>query len=409
MLFSIALLLLGGMFAGWLCRKLRLPALLGMILVGVLAGPAVLDLIDGSILGISSQLRKIALIIILSRAGLTLNLEDLKKNGRPAVLMCFVPAAFEITGMILLAPVLLPVTRLEAAVMGSVVAAVSPAVIVPKMIKLMEEGYGVRKGIPQIILAGASVDDVFVIVLFSAFTSLAQGKEISVISFVNIPVSILLGAVIGMVLGYALASYFQRVGVRDAVKLLVFLSVSFLLTAAEGSLHTGITFSGLIAVMFMGIGLQRKKMDSAKMLSGKFNQMWVFAEVILFTLVGASVDISYVSSAGLAAVILIFAVLVFRMLGVCLCMAGTKLNWKERIFCMLAYMPKATVQAAIGGLPMAMGLPCGKIVLTVAVLAIFITAPLGAFLIRNLHTGQSRCQYSHSRRFVVRISALDQK
>lgn len=381
MLFSIALLLLGGMFAGWLCRKLRLPALLGMILVGVLAGPAVLDLIDGSILGISSQLRKIALIIILSRAGLTLNLEDLKKNGRPAVLMCFVPAAFEITGMILLAPVLLPVTRLEAAVMGSVVAAVSPAVIVPKMIKLMEEGYGVRKGIPQIILAGASVDDVFVIVLFSAFTSLAQGKEISVISFVNIPVSILLGAVIGMVLGYALASYFQRVGVRDAVKLLVFLSVSFLLTAEEGSLHTGITFSGLIAVMFMGIGLQRKKMDSAKMLSGKFNQMWVFAEVILFTLVGASVDISYVSSAGLAAVILIFAVLVFRMLGVCLCMAGTKLNWKERIFCMLAYMPKATVQAAIGGLPMAMGLPCGKIVLTVAVLAIFITAPLGAFLI----------------------------
>lgn len=381
MLFSIALLLLGGMFAGWLCRKLRLPALLGMILVGVLAGPAVLDLIDGSILGISSQLRKIALIIILSRAGLTLNLEDLKKNGRPAVLMCFVPAAFEITGMILLAPVLLPVTRLEAAVMGSVVAAVSPAVIVPKMIKLMEEGYGVRKGIPQIILAGASVDDVFVIVLFSAFTSLAQGKEISVISFVNIPVSILLGAVIGMVLGYALASYFQRLGVRDAVKLLVFLSVSFLLTAAEGSLHTGITFSGLIAVMFMGIGLQRKKMDSAKMLSGKFNQMWVFAEVILFTLVGASVDISYVSSAGLAAVILIFAVLVFRMLGVCLCMAGTKLNWKERIFCMLAYMPKATVQAAIGGLPMAMGLPCGKIVLTVAVLAIFITAPLGAFLI----------------------------
>lgn len=381
MLFSIALLLLGGMFAGWLCRKLRLPALLGMILVGVLAGPAVLDLIDGSILGISSQLRKIALIIILSRAGLTLNLEDLKKNGRPAVLMCFVPAAFEITGMILLAPVLLPVTRLEAAVMGSVVAAVSPAVIVPKMIKLMEEGYGVRKGIPQIILAGASVDDVFVIVLFSAFTSLAQGKEISVISFVNIPVSILLGAVIGIVLGYALASYFQRVGVRDAVKLLVFLSVAFLLTAAEDSLHTGITFSGLIAVMFMGIGLQRKKMDSAKMLSGKFNQMWVFAEVILFTLVGASVDISYVSSAGLAAVILIFAVLVFRMLGVCLCMAGTKLNWKERIFCMLAYMPKATVQAAIGGLPMAMGLPCGKIVLTVAVLAIFITAPLGAFLI----------------------------
>ena len=381
MLFSIALLLLGGMFAGWLCRKLRLPALLGMILVGVLAGPAVLDLIDGSILGISSQLRKIALIIILSRAGLTLNLEDLKKNGRPAVLMCFVPAAFEITGMILLAPVLLPVTRLEAAVMGSVVAAVSPAVIVPKMIKLMEEGYGVSKGIPQIILAGASVDDVFVIVLFSAFTSLAQGKEISVISFVNIPVSILLGAVIGMVLGYALASYFQRVGVRDAVKLLVFLSVSFLLTAAEDGLHTGITFSGLIAVMFMGIGLQRKKMDSAKMLSGKFNQMWVFAEVILFTLVGASVDISYVSSAGLAAVILIFAVLVFRMLGVCLCMAGTKLNWKERIFCMMAYMPKATVQAAIGGLPMAMGLPCGKIVLTVAVLAIFITAPLGAFLI----------------------------
>lgn len=380
MLFSIALILLFGMFMGWLCRQVKLPGLLGMLLTGILLGPYVLNLIDGSILGISADLRKIALIIILTRAGLTLNLEDLKKVGRPAILMCFLPAVFEMTGMVLLAPHILGISRLDAAIMGAVVGAVSPAVIVPKMIRLIEEGYGTEKGIPQMILAGASVDDVFVIVMFTAFTSLAQGNGVSVISFVNIPVSIVLGAGIGWLIGWAGAVFFRKFHIRDTIKVLLVLSVSFLLVTAEDAIPGEITFSSLIAIMFMGIGFKKYRAEAAKRLSQKFNKLWVCAEVLLFVLVGATVDLAYAAAAGGAAVCLIFGVLLFRMAGVFLCMLGTKLNLRERIFCMFAYMPKATVQAAIGGIPLAMGLSCGSIVLTVAVLAIIITAPLGAFL-----------------------------
>lgn len=381
MLFSIALMLLVGMLAGWGCKKLHLPGLLGMIFTGIVLGPFALNLIDGTILSISSELRKIALIIILIRAGLSLDINDLKKVGRPAILMCFVPACFEMTGMIILAPLLLHISYIEAAVMGAVIAAVSPAVIVPKMLKLMDEGYGVNKSVPQMILAGASVDDVFVIVMFSVFTGLAQGNGVSAVSFIRIPVSIILGILIGMAAGTILAIYFKKVHIRDTVKVIIFLCISFLLVTAEDRFSDIIPFASLIAVMCIGIALQRNRKEAAVRLSVKFNKLWVCAEVILFVLVGATVNISYAISAGISAVILIFGVLLFRMAGVFVCMIKTKLNMRERLFCVISYMPKATVQAAIGGVPLSMGLACGNIVLTVAVLAIIITAPLGAFLI----------------------------
>lgn len=381
MLKSIALIMLIGMSAGWVCRKVKLPGLLGMLFTGIILGPYVLNLLDSSILLVSADIRKIALVIILTRAGLTLNLEDLKKVGRPAFLMCFVPATFEMIGMIILAPRLLSVSLIEAAVIGAVVAAVSPAVVVPKMIKLMEDGYGTKQGIPQLILAGASVDDVYVIVMFTAFTSLAQGGNVSVMSFVNIPVSIMLGIIIGIIIGKALAVVWKKLHIRDTVKAAIFLSVALLLVDIEASLNTPITFASLISVMFIGIALKKDRPEVAFRLSQKYNKMWVWAEVMLFVLVGATVDIGYVAYAGVSSIVIIIGALIFRMAGVALCMAGTKLKLKERVFCMLAYTPKATVQAAIGGVPLSMGLACGNTVLTVAVLAIIITAPLGAFAI----------------------------
>lgn len=381
MLKSIALIMLIGMSAGWVCRKVKLPGLIGMLFTGIILGPYILNMLDSSILLVSADIRKIALVIILTRAGLTLNLEDLKKVGRPAFLMCFVPATFEMIGMIILAPRLLDVSLIEAAVIGAVVAAVSPAVVVPEMIKLMEEGYGTKQGIPQLILAGASVDDVYVIVMFTAFTSLAQGSNVSVMSFVNIPVSIIFGIIIGIIIGKALAVVWKKVHIRDTVKAAIFLSVALLLVGVEASLNTPITFASLISVMFIGIALKKDRPEVAFRLSQKYNKMWVWAEVMLFVLVGATVDIGYVAYAGVSAIVIIIGELIFRMAGVALCMAGTKLKLKERVFCMLAYTPKATVQAAIGGVPLSMGLACGNTVLIVAVLAIIITAPLGAFAI----------------------------
>ena len=381
MLYSIAFMLLLGMLLGWICKKIKFPSLIGMIITGIILGPYALNLIDVSILNISSELRRIALIIILIRAGLSLYVGDLKKVGRPAILMCFLPACFEINGMVILAPVLLGISRLDAAIMGAVVGAVSPAVIVPKMLKLMEEGYGTNKGIPQLILAGASVDDVFVIVMFSTFTGLAQGAEVSVSSFVNIPVSIVTGIVIGFIIGFALAKFFQMFHMRDTIKVVILLSFAFMMVSFEDAYSAVVPFAALIAVMAMGISLQKNREVVAARLSVKFNKLWVAAEVLLFVLVGATVDLNNAFAAGFAAVILIFGVLLFRMAGVFICLLRTKLNMGERIFCMFAYMPKATVQAAIGGLPLAMGLGCGNIILTVSILAILITAPLGAFAI----------------------------
>ena len=379
MLLSISLILLVGMSVGWICQKMKLPSLLGMLVTGMVLGPYMLNLLDDSILGISAELRKIALIIILTRAGLGLDMSGLKKIGRPAVLMCFVPASLELLGILLIAPKLLGISMLEAAILGAVLAAVSPAVVVPRMVKLMEEGYGVREGIPQLILAGASVDDVYVIVLFSTFLGMIQGESASIIHFINIPISIFLGVGIGFLIGVILAYYFRKVHIRDTSKVLIILSISLLLVVLEDHLTIPITFSAFIAIMFIGIGLQKKREVVARRLSVKYGKLWVAAEVFLFVLVGATVNIGYLNKVGVNALVVIAVALIFRMFGVFLCLLGTSLNRKERLFAMMAYTPKATVQAAIGGIPLSLGLACGDIVLTVAVLAIVLTAPAGAF------------------------------
>ncbi len=379
MLLSIALIFLCGMLLSFVFRKLQLPGLLGMILCGILLGPYALNLLSPQILDISADLRKLALIIILTRAGLALNLKDLKKVGRPAILMCFIPATFELVGVMLLAPRLLGVSLLDAAVIGTVLAAVSPAVVVPKMLHLMEHGYGTQKGIPQMIMAAGSVDDVYVIVLFTAFSGLAQGGSVSPMALIQVPISIALGLLVGIVVGVALTWFFRAFHMRDSVKVLLMLSISCLLVVLENTISGYVPFSSMLAIMCVGVVLFKRRVLVAKRLSVKFNKLWVAAEVLLFVLVGATVDLNYAVSAGIAAVLLIFGALLFRMCGVFVCMYRTPLLLRERVFCMIAYLPKATVQAAIGSIPLTMGLACGQLVLTVAVLAILLSAPLGAF------------------------------
>lgn len=384
MLTSLSLIFLAGLAMGAICRKLKLPRIIGMLVTGIVLGPYVLDWLDPSILSISADLRKMALIIILLKAGLSLDLQDLKKAGRSAVLLSFVPASCELLGYVLLAPVILGITRVEAAVMGAVLAAVSPAVVVPRMVSLMEKKYSTDKAIPQMILAGASCDDIFVIVLFTTFLGMAQGGSADMMDFVNIPVSIVLGILLGAVVGYGLYLFFETAYarkhcVRNSMKVIIVLGFSFLLIAIEGWLEGKIAVSGLLAVVSMACVIKLKSTAFvSKRLSEKFGKLWLAAEVMLFVLVGAAVDIRYTLKAGVAAIIMILAALVFRSIGVLLCVAGTKLTWKERLFCVIAYLPKATVQAAIGSVPLAAGLSCGNIVLSVAVMAIVITAPLGA-------------------------------
>lgn len=385
MLTSIAIILLCGLMVGWMFNKIKLPSLLGMIIVGIILGPHGLNIIDDSILMISGDLRQIALVIILTRAGLSLDISDLKKVGRPAVLMCFVPACIEILGTILLAPILLGASVLDAAIIGSTIAAVSPAVIVPRMIKLMEEGYGTDKSIPQLILAGASVDDVFVIVVFTAFTTLASTGKVSAASFLQIPISIILGIVLGCAVGALLVMFFKRRHIRDSIKILIILSISFLILELQNQLEGYVPVSGLLAIMSMGIVINQKYSVLAKRLSVKYNKLWLAAEVFLFVLVGVAVDIKYAISAGIMVVVLIICALVFRMLGVMVSLLKTDLSAKERLFCMVAYTPKATVQAAIGSIPLSMGLECGSITLTVAVVSILITAPFGAICVDKLY------------------------
>ena len=384
MLTSLSLIFLAGLAMGAICRKLKLPRIIGMLVTGIVLGPYVLDWLDPSILSISADLRKMALIIILLKAGLSLDLQDLKKAGRSAVLLSFVPASCELLGYVLLAPVILGITRVEAAVMGAVLASVSPAVVVPRMVSLMEKKYGTDKAIPQMILAGASCDDIFVIVLFTTFLGMAQGGSADMMDFVNIPVSIVLGILLGAVVGYGLYLFFETAYarkhcVRNSMKVIIVLGFSFLLIAIEGWLEGKIAVSGLLAVVSMACVIKLKSTAFvSKRLSEKFGKLWLAAEVMLFVLVGAAVDIRYTLKAGVAAIIMILAALVFRSIGVLLCVAGTKLTWKERLFCVIAYLPKATVQAAIGSVPLAAGLSCGNIVLSVAIMAIVITAPLGA-------------------------------
>ena len=384
MLTSLSFIFLVGLAMAAICQRIRLPRIIGMLLTGIVLGPYVLDILDPSILSISSELRQMALIIILVKAGLSLNLADLKKVGRPAVMLSCVPASFELLGYVLFAPMILGVNRIEAAVMGAVLAAVSPAVVVPRMVKLMESGYGTKKSIPQMILAGASCDDIFVIVLFSTFSGMAQGGSARVMDFVNIPISIVSGILLGAVAGWLLSLFFETAYakehyVRNSMKVIIVLGVSFLLMSVENWVKPYISVSGLLAVVSMACVLKLRSIKAVSArLSEKFGKLWLAAEVLMFVLVGAAVDIRYTMGAGLAAVLMIFTALIFRTIGVLICLAGTALNWKERLFCVIAYLPKATVQAAIGSVPMAMGLPCGQIVLSVAVMAILITAPLGA-------------------------------
>ena len=391
MLASLSLIFLVGLAMGAICQKLKMPRIIGMLVTGIVLGPYVLDFLDPSILSISSELRKLALIIILLKAGLSLDLKDLKKAGRPAILMSFVPATCEIAGYILFAPLLLGINRIEAAVMGAVLGAVSPAVVIPRMVMLMEEKYGTKKAIPQMIMAGASCDDIFVIVLFTTFLSMAQGGSADIINFVNIPVSIVLGILLGAVTGYGLylffeTSYAHKHCVRNSTKVIIVLGFSMLLVSVEGWLEGKVSVSGLLAVVSMACVIKIKSIAFvSKRLSEKFGKLWIAAEVVLFVLVGAAVDIRYTLSAGIAAVFMIFIALIFRTAGVLICTIKTKLNMKERIFCVIAYLPKATVQAAIGSVPLAAGLACGKIILSVAVLAIIITAPLGALGIDNTY------------------------
>lgn len=384
MLLSLAIIFLAGLFAAAVFERIGLPRIIGMLGVGIVVSPYVLGLLDDSILGISSELRQIALIIILIKAGLSLDLSDLKKVGRPAVMMSFVPACCEIVGYVVFAPLLLGVNRIEAAVMGAVLSAVSPAVVVPRMVRLIEEKYGTDKSIPQMILAGASCDDIFVIILFSTFVTMAQGGTVHAADFLNIPISIVLGVIMGALVGMAVyflfeSSYKHNRKIRSSTKVIIMLGTAFLLMSIETVAKPYVAISGLLAVVAMAcvIKLKSEKRVTAR-LSEKFGKLWIAAEVVLFVLVGAAVDVRYTLTAGISAVLMIFAALAFRAVGVFICMLGTKLSAKERLFCVIAYLPKATVQAAIGSVPLSLGLPCGKIVLSVAVLAILITAPLGS-------------------------------
>ena len=384
MLTSLALVFLVGLGFAAICQKIRLPRIIGMLITGILLGPYVFDLLDDSILGISADLRQMALVIILIKAGLSLNINDLKKVGRPAILMSFLPAVFEILAFVLLAPLVLDISRMDAAIMGAVLGAVSPAVVVPRMVQLMEEHYGTDKSIPQMILAAASLDDVFVIVLFTSFVETAQSGSMRLLDLMNIPVSIILGIALGVFVGFVLAWFFETSYsyqnlVRNSMKVIIVLGMAFLLLAIEDWLEGIVAVSGLLAIMSMSMVLAMRSVPEVTgRLQAKFGKLWLAAEVILFVLVGAAVDIRYTLKAGPGAVWMILIGLVFRCAGVWLCMIGTKLNQKERLYCMIAYLPKATVQAAIGSVPLAMGLSCGNIVLSVAVLSILITAPLGA-------------------------------
>ena len=380
MLNSLALIILLGLVSSMILEKIKLPNIIGMLIVGIMLGPSMFNMIDESLLSISGDIKEIALIIILLKAGLSLDLTDLKKVGRPAVLLCFLPATFEILGFIIFGPKLLGLTLLESAILGAVMGAVSPAVIVPRMTSLLENGYG-KKGLPQMVIAGSSADDVYVIVIFTALLALAKGSKISIMSFLNIPISIILGILMGVLVGFIMVYLFKNYKLRNTYKVIILLSICFLFVSIEKSLEGKLAISGFLAIMAMGVTIFNKYPSLSKIFQVKFSKMWLISEIILFVLVGASVNISYAFKAGLGTIVIIFIALLFRMLGTYLCLLKTKFNNKERLFTCITQIPKATVQAAIGGVPLEMGLLCGNTVLTVAVLSIIITAPLGSILI----------------------------
>ena len=381
MLFSLALILILGVIASYLFKKINMPSLIGYIFIGIILGPYCLNVLDSSLLDISSTLRNIALVIILTRAGLTLKITDLKKIGISAILMSFIPALMEILGFVLLSRSLLDISINEALIMGSIIAAVSPAVIVPRLIDLINNNYGTLKGIPQLILAGSSVDDVVVLVLFTSFLSLENANSFDILALIQIPLSIILGIIIGCIIGFIIDKIFRMININTISQLLVVLSISFILKYAEDYF----VFSGLIAIMALSITLKYLNTAITDKLQSNYNNLWSVFEIFLFVLVGAMVNISYAFKAGINVILIIIGSLLFRMIGVFICLLTTKFNRKEKIFCFIAYMPKATVQAAIGAIPLSIGLSCGDLALTIAVCSILLSAPVGAYLIDHLY------------------------
>jgi len=379
MLFSLSLIILLGFTLSGVFNRFKIPGIIAMIITGIILGPYNFNLISQDILNISPDLREIALIIILLRAGLTLDLEDLKKVGRPALMLSFIPATLEILSIYILAPILFNISNIEAAILGTVVAAVSPAVVVPRMINLIEHRYGTDKKIPQMIMAAASVDDIYVIILFTSFMGMYKGSDLNIIGFLSLPISIILGVLLGIITGLILVWLFKKIHMRDTIKVLIILSVSFLLVSFEDFAADFISISGLLSVMFLGITILKTYKVLAKRLMSKFSKIWVASELLLFVLVGAAVDLSYLYYAGIFSIILVLSAVVFRIIGVNLSLIGTALNKKEKLFCSISYLPKATVQAAIGAIPLTNGVVSGNLILSIAILSIMVTAPIGAF------------------------------
>ena len=377
---SLGLILITGWLIGFLLEKLRLPGFVGMMVIGVLLGPTVLNWISPEILEISSILRQIALVIVLTRSGLNLDLRELKKVGRSAILMCFVPATFEIVAVGISAHYLLDLSWFEGFLLGCVLGAVSPAVVSTRMIKLIDAGY-TRKSIPQIVLAGASADDIYTIILFYSFLGTVETGKFDALSVGLMPMTILCGIALGIVMGLLLVIFYKETNFSLPINVLIFFGLSLLLLGMEELLQQYFDISSLLAVMVMGMIVLLKLPEKAKELSNGFNGIWKFFEIILFVLVGAAVNFDTVLESGGFGILVLLIGLFFRSIGVCLCMIKTGMTFKEKLFCVFAFIPKATVQASIGGIALSMGLECGGIVLAVAVLSIFITAPIGGFLI----------------------------
>lgn len=373
MLQSIALILLVGLIAGSILKKIKMPSLVGWIIAGIIISP----FMDKKLLSISGDLRQIALIIILTRAGLALNLDNLKKVGKSAILMSFVPASIELLACTIFAPYFLGLSVLDSALLGSVLAAVSPAVVAPRMIDLIEKNIGTKKGIPEMILAGSSVDDVYVIVFFSTFLSLEISKKMNILSFVLIPVNIIVGIVLGLVLAYLLLKLMKYIKLSKEAKLILLLSLSFLILI----LPKFFPIAPLLSIMTLGVYINKKDSVLCEQMKKNYENLWKIFEIILFVLVGVSLHVNLTNINLFKVILLIFVIQIFRALGVMLSLSGTKLNIKEKVFCVFSYIPKATVQAAIGSIPLMSGLDCGVIILFVSVVAILTTAPIGAYLI----------------------------
>lgn len=383
---SLFIIFGGGILGGFIFEKIHLPKLVWYIILGILIGPSLLNFVDDTLLSISPYLRQIALVIILTRSGLSLDIQNLKKIGRPAILMCFLPACFEIAGITIFAPILLGISHLEALLLGSVLAAVSPAVVVPRMIRLKEKEYGKERCVPELVMAGASCDDIFVIVLFYSFKNLVSTSTLDAWSIAQIPISIVSGIAVGIIVGLLMALIIRHLKLDKMIHVVLMLGLSFGMLSLENALKPYFSLSSLLAIIVMAlvVGIFRK--GEAKEIQKSYNGLWQGFEILLFALVGIATDVHYAfSKEGAIIVGLVFIALVFRSLGVICCVIATKFNWKEKLFIVISYLPKATVQASIGAIALNEGLDCGTLVLTAAVVAILITAPLGAILMDSLY------------------------